>query len=116
MRTRGDRLEPLGNGADGLATQHRPNGENLRLGERRQIGERALAHPRTFAIGLAQQVRGARITIRDNVNMHDYILDAIPAKSSKLHGYILQVMNLAKLLITLSLCPPNGVKRQRTSD
>ena len=100
LRTRGNGLELLGNGTHWFAAQHRANGQNLRFGERRQIGKGAFAHARTFAIGLAQKVCGARTAIRDALNMHDYILDDIPAKSSQLHGYILTPENPGNLLIT----------------
>ena len=90
MGTRGNRLEAFGDRAELLAAQHCANGKNLLVGERRQIGEGALVHPPAFAIGLAQKIRRTRATVRDDIDVHGYIIPIGIAMSSHIHGYIME--------------------------
>jgi len=53
----GNRLEEITDGVEPLATQHRANGEDLLIGKRGEIGERAFLDFGAFAERLAQQVR-----------------------------------------------------------
>ncbi len=87
VRTRRGDFEGLRDRRPCLAAQDGTNGENLLVSERGEIGERPLVHARAFAIGLAQQIRGARAPIRDDVDVHGYILHHCTDKSTILHGY-----------------------------
>jgi hypothetical protein len=45
--------------------------------------------PRSFAKGLAQKIGRARAAVRNDVDVHGYIIHIDVAKSSRIHGYIM---------------------------
>ena len=74
VRVRGNRFEELAGRGECLAPQNGTDGEDLRIGERREIRQRPLAHARAFTERFAQQVGGARVAVRHDIDVHGCIM------------------------------------------
>ncbi len=81
---RGDCLKVLGDRAQLFAAQHGPNCQDLLVGERGEVRKGALVHARTLAIGLTQQIGGASATVRNDIDMHGYIIHNTKPKRNTL--------------------------------
>ena len=72
VRTRRSDFEGLRYRLPRVTAQRRADSLDLRHRQARQIGQRSLADLAAVAIGLAQEHRGRRTSVRHDVDMHVY--------------------------------------------